>query len=83
MAEPFDGYSLGGLWVGEPTGAGHELVAADTADSPGGQAPLPDGGRHPVDMVEAVARGVDMFDCVLPTRNARKGTVFTSAAAWW
>jgi queuine tRNA-ribosyltransferase len=36
------------------------------------------GVGHPVDVIEAVARGVDMFDCVLPTRNARRGTVFTS-----
>jgi queuine tRNA-ribosyltransferase len=36
------------------------------------------GVGHPIDMVEAIARGVDMFDCVLPTRNARRGTVFIS-----
>ena len=36
----------------------------------------------PADLVEAVARGVDMFDCVMPTRNARNGTAFTSPAGW-
>ena len=75
---PFDGYSLGGLWVGEERAAGHALVAGDTALLPAGRPRYLMGVGTPDDLVEAVARGVDLFDCVMPTRNARKGTVFTS-----
>jgi queuine tRNA-ribosyltransferase len=77
-ALPFDGYSLGGLWVGEPVETSHALVAADTALLPIGQPRYLMGVGTPLDLLEAVAHGVDMFDCVLPTRNARKGTVLTS-----
>ena len=76
--EPFDGYSLGGLWVGEPAAQGHALAAGDTALLPAGKPRYLMGVGTPLDLVEAVANGVDMFDCVLPTRNARKGTVLTS-----
>ncbi|MEO6461939.1 MAG: tRNA guanosine(34) transglycosylase Tgt [Candidatus Eisenbacteria bacterium] len=78
VAEPFDGYSLGGLWVGEPAAEGHALVASDTALLPADKPRYLMGVGTPLDLVEAVAHGVDMFDCVLPTRNARKGTVLTS-----
>ncbi len=78
VAEPFDGYSLGGLWVGEPKEQGHALVAADTALLPAGKPRYLMGVGTPLDLIEAVANGVDMFDCVLPTRDARKGTVLTS-----
>jgi queuine tRNA-ribosyltransferase len=78
VAEPFDGYSLGGLWVGEPAETGHALVAADTALLPADKPRYLMGVGTPLDLVEAVSHGVDMFDCVLPTRNARKGTVLTS-----
>jgi queuine tRNA-ribosyltransferase len=78
VAEPFDGYSLGGLWVGEPPEQGHALAAADTALLPADKPRDLMGVGTPLDLVEAVANGVDMFDCVLPTRNARKGTVLTS-----
>lgn len=78
VEEPFDGYSLGGLWVGEEPELGHELVAADTDLLPAGRPRYLMGVGTPEDLVEAVARGVDLFDCVMPTRNARKGTVFTS-----
>jgi len=74
----FDGWALGGLWVGEGRSLGLEMVEHDCAGLP---ADLPHylmGVGHPVDLIEAVARGVDMFDCVLPTRNARRGTVFIS-----
>jgi len=77
-AEPFDGYSLGGLWVGEPAAESHALVAADTALLPADKPRYLMGVGTPLDLLEAVAHGVDMFDCVLPTRNARKGTVLTS-----
>ena len=74
----FDGYAIGGLAVGEP-----EEVRNHTLDHIAPQLPedrpryLMGVGR-PEDLVEAVARGVDMFDCVMPTRNARNGHYFTS-----
>ncbi|HEY6195706.1 MAG TPA: tRNA guanosine(34) transglycosylase Tgt [Candidatus Eisenbacteria bacterium] len=73
---PFDGYALGGLWVGEGRRLGLEMVEGDCAAFPRGKPRYLMGVGHPVDVVEAVARGVDMMDCVLPTRNARRGTVF-------
>jgi queuine tRNA-ribosyltransferase len=75
---PFDGFALGGLWVGEQRSLSLEMVERDCGDFPGDQPRYLMGVGHPVDVVEAVARGVDMFDCVLPTRNARRGTVFVS-----
>jgi queuine tRNA-ribosyltransferase len=75
---PFDGFALGGLWVGEGKALGLEMVAHDTALFPVDKPRYLMGVGHPVDLVEGIARGVDMFDCVLPTRNARRGTVFIS-----
>jgi len=75
---PFDGFALGGLWVGEGRKLGLEMVEHDCAMFPADQPRYLMGVGHPVDVVEAVARGVDLFDCVLPTRNARRGTVFIS-----
>jgi queuine tRNA-ribosyltransferase len=74
----FDGYALGGFAVGEPRGLMRELVAL-TADALPVERPryLMGVGR-PDDVVDAVAAGVDMFDCVLPTRHARTGQAFTS-----
>ena len=77
-AMPFDGFALGGLWVGEGRKLGLEMVERDCADFPREKPRYLMGVGHPVDVIEAVARGVDMMDCVLPTRNARRGTVFTS-----
>ncbi len=74
----FDGYALGGLWVGEGRTLGLEMVERDCAEFPADRPRYLMGVGHPVDVVEAVARGVDMMDCVLPTRNARRGTVFVS-----
>ncbi len=74
----FDGYALGGLWVGETAEEGHARVADDTALLPADKPRYLMGVGTPLDLIEAVANGVDMFDCVLPTRNARKGTVLTS-----
>jgi queuine tRNA-ribosyltransferase len=78
VEEPFHGYSLGGLWVGEEPELGHELVTQDTDLLPESRPRYLMGVGTPEDLVEAVAGGVDLFDCVMPTRNARKGTVFTS-----
>jgi queuine tRNA-ribosyltransferase len=75
---PFDGMALGGLWVGEGRGLGLELVEHDCSMFPADGPRYLMGVGHPIDVVEAIARGVDLFDCVLPTRNARRGTVFIS-----
>jgi queuine tRNA-ribosyltransferase len=75
---PYDGFALGGLWVGEGRSLGLDMVERDCARFPADRPRYLMGVGHPVDLVEAVARGVDMFDCVLPTRNARRGTVFIS-----
>ena len=75
----FDGFALGGLWVGEGRTLGLEMVERDCAAFPRTKPRYLMGVGHPVDLIEAVARGVDMFDCVLPTRNARRGTVFISS----
>ncbi len=77
-ALPFDGFALGGLWVGEARSLSLEMVEHDCARFPADRPRYLMGVGHPVDLVDAVARGVDMMDCVLPTRNARRGTVFTA-----
>ena len=73
----FDGYAIGGLSVGEPK---HEMLATLDAimpDMPQDKPRYLMGVGTPEDLVEAVRRGVDMFDCVMPTRNARNGHLFT------
>ena len=78
VAIGFDGYAIGGLSVGEPIDLMYS-VAADTARRlPEQQPRYLMGAGTPQDLVECVARGIDMFDCVLPTRNARTGQLFTS-----
>jgi tRNA-guanine transglycosylase, queuosine-34-forming len=73
----FDGYALGGLSVGEPKELMSELLAV--ADRmPVGRARYLMGVGMPEDLVEGVFHGLDMFDCVIPTRNARNGMLFTS-----
>jgi queuine tRNA-ribosyltransferase len=74
----FDGYAIGGVSVGEPE---HEMMEAVEYTEPFLPAQLPRyamGLGTPAQLVELVARGVDMFDCVLPTRVARNGTAFTA-----
>jgi len=73
----FPGYALGGLMVGEPKSATFDTVALLGQLLPVERPRYLMGVGAPDDIVEAVARGVDMFDCVLPTRNARNGQVFT------
>lgn len=73
----FDGYALGGLSVGEPPEERAAPMDAALAGIPVEKPRYLMGVGTPADIVDAVGRGVDMFDCVLPTRNARKGTVFT------
>ncbi len=73
----FDGYAIGGLSVGEPKEAMWEMVGAGVPLMPADKPRYLMGVGTPEDLVEGVRRGVDLFDCVMPTRNARKGTVFT------
>src|SRR5262249_18177935 len=74
----FDGYAIGGLAVGEPKPAMYDLTELGASLLPRGQPRYLMGVGKPEDLVRSVARGVDMFDCVLPTRNARNGQVFTA-----
>ncbi|MFN0151128.1 MAG: tRNA guanosine(34) transglycosylase Tgt [bacterium] len=74
----FPGYAIGGLSVGEPKEAMFETLPLVTALLPAEKPRYLMGVGFPEDLLEGIARGVDMFDCVMPTRNARKGTVFTS-----
>jgi queuine tRNA-ribosyltransferase len=73
----FAGYAIGGLAVGEPQQVMLEVVAAITPMLPQGQPRYLMGVGMPQDIVAAVASGIDMFDCVLPTRNGRHGVAFT------
>ncbi len=73
----FDGYALGGLSVGEAKELTWEMVAAATPELPEDKPRYLMGMGAPEDLLEGVSRGVDMFDCVLPTRNARNGMAFT------
>jgi len=73
----FWGYAIGGLAVGESKTRMFEMVEVSAAILPQGKPRYLMGVGFPDDIVEAVSRGVDMFDCVMPTRNARNGTVFT------
>lgn len=73
----FDGYALGGLSVGEPAAEREAVLEAIGPHLPADRPRYLMGVGTPEDLVEAVARGVDMFDCVMPTRNARNGHLFT------
>jgi queuine tRNA-ribosyltransferase len=74
----FDGYAIGGLSVGEEKSVMFEVIDDITPRMPKDCPRYLMGVGTPEDLVEAVARGVDMFDCVLPTRNGRTGQAFTS-----
>lgn len=74
----FDGYALGGLSVGEPKEVMYETIAHATHLLPTDRPRYLMGVGTPEDLVESVARGADMFDCVLPTRHGRTGSLFTS-----
>ena len=75
----FDGYAVGGLAVGEPEDIMYELCEFNASLLPKDKPRYLMGVGRPVDLIECVARGIDMFDCVIPTRNGRKGTVYTKA----
>jgi queuine tRNA-ribosyltransferase len=74
----FDGYAIGGLSVGESRADMVPALAAATSELPAGKLRYFMGLGDPVGLVEAVGNGVDLFDCVLPTRLARHGTALTS-----
>lgn len=73
----FDGYAIGGLSVGEPKDEMIKILDHTTAQMPLDKPRYLMGVGRPEDIVEAVKRGIDMFDCVMPTRNARNGHLFT------
>jgi len=77
-AIPFDGYAVGGLSVGEPKPVMTSMLEACLPQLPVGKPRYLMGVGTPLDLMLAVERGIDMFDCVLPTRNARNGQAFTS-----
>ena len=78
IAMDFDGYALGGLSVGEPKELMYEMINYSTPLLPEEKPRYLMGIGDLMDVFEAVAAGIDMFDCVMPTRNARNGTLFTS-----
>ena len=76
-AQPCDGFAIGGLAVGEPTEVMYEIIDAVEPHMPADRPRYLMGVGTPSNIVEAVARGVDFFDCVMPARNARHGKLFT------
>ncbi len=75
----FDGYAIGGLSVGEPKDDMRRILANTTPQMPDDKPRYLMGVGKPEDIVEAVCNGIDMFDCVMPTRNARNGHLFVSS----
>ena len=73
-----DGYAIGGLAVGEPAEVMYEMIEAVEPFAPKNKIRYLMGVGTPVNILEAVDRGVDLFDCVMPSRNARHGHLFTS-----
>jgi len=73
----FDGYAIGGLAVGEPQDVMLKVVAETVPALPRDKPRYLMGVGTPADLLEAIARGIDMFDCVMPTRNGRHGLAFT------
>ena len=78
VALDFPGYAIGGLSVGEPAAQMYAMVEVVNEILPADKPRYLMGVGTPVNLIENVARGVDMFDCVMPTRNARNGTLFTT-----
>jgi queuine tRNA-ribosyltransferase len=78
LAIGFEAYAIGGLSVGEPIPLMYDITEQTARRLPVDRPRYLMGAGSPVDLVESVARGIDMFDCVMPTRNARNGQLFTS-----
>lgn len=74
----FDGYAVGGLSVGEPPVEMYRITAATTPVLPVDKPRYLMGVGRPIDLLESIARGIDLFDCVMPTRNGRNAMAFTS-----
>lgn len=74
----FEGYAIGGLAVGEPNDVMYEVAASTAATLPVDRPRYLMGVGSPWNILECIARGIDMFDCVMPTRNARNGQLFTA-----
>ncbi|TVQ01406.1 MAG: tRNA guanosine(34) transglycosylase Tgt [Planctomycetaceae bacterium] len=74
----FDGYAVGGLSVGEPPAEMYRITAATTPALPVDKPRYLMGVGRPIDLLESIARGIDLFDCVMPTRNGRNAMAFTS-----
>ena len=74
----FDGYAIGGLAIGEPKVERDKIIKKMGEILPENKPRYAMGIGYPEDIIEAIENGIDLFDCVLPTRNARTGTVFTS-----
>ena len=72
-----DGYAIGGLAVGEPTEVMYEMIEQVEPHAPRDKIRYLMGVGTPVNILEAVHRGIDLFDCVMPSRNARHGQLFT------
>ncbi len=77
LAIGFDGYAIGGVSVGEPQNLMHEVSSYTASLLPQDAARYLMGMGTPVDILEAISNGIDMFDCVVPTRNGRNGQAFT------
>jgi queuine tRNA-ribosyltransferase len=77
LAIGFESYAIGGLSVGEPSALMYEIVGHTAEQLPDDRPRYLMGTGTPLDLIECVARGIDLFDCVLPTRNARNGQLFT------
>jgi len=75
----FPGYAIGGLWVGEGRDVGLAMVDASTSELPVEKPRYLMGVGTPQDLIESIARGVDMFDCVYPTRSARHALALTTS----
>lgn len=82
VAMDFDGYAIGGVSVGEPEPEMMQAVELSEPHLPADRVRYAMGLGTPAQMVELIARGVDIFDCVLPTRVARNGTAYTSKGAY-
>lgn len=77
-AHDFDGFAIGGLSVGEPKPVMYDFLYDIAPQLPAGKPRYLMGVGTPLDIANGIAAGIDMFDCVLPTRNARNGTLYTS-----
>ncbi len=78
-AMDFDGFAVGGLSVGEPPPDMYRITAATTRHLPADKPRYLMGVGRPIDLIESIARGIDLFDCVMPTRNGRNSIAFTDA----